>query len=178
MPTSASAGEPDLHIKPMPSSTQARLRTLAYNLWTNHEIHFPIPSSLRSLQINFPRDKVKCFLCPRKPYTARNFLPHLPDHKDCICRDSSWDKAELGISRHHWQVSYESIDNCLYDPHGKFGQLDCSIFASVQNITLALAKTDNETLLQVIWDLVITINCGNQIADHCDLCITCCLDPL
>ena len=47
-----------------------------------------------------------------------------------------------------------------------FSQLEASIVASVQSITLALVKADNETLLPVSWDLAITYNCSSKIGDH------------
>ena len=101
-----------------------------------------------------------------KPLAHRKiFLLQLADDKDCICCASAWNKIKLEcVNRHH--LPYESVSNPLYAFHSQLCQIQSSMVASVQSITLSLTKSDNEALLPVSWDLPISNDCSGKVKDH------------
>ena len=101
------------------------------------------------------------YLGPSRPYKPACLLLKryfscscctIKDHKICISIVTL--PGIKIINRLH--LSYETISNPLYDLHDLFGQLETSIVASVQSITLALKELCSQsvgTLLSPIMEV-------------------------
>ena len=91
-------------------------------------------------------------LGPQRPYKAAwsslDISPGAAGTHDCICSDSPWDKANLGVINGH-HLFIEAIDNHHYELPCLVCRFEASLTASVQGITIVFVKAVNETLFPV-----------------------------